>query len=73
MISMTVRSIGFLSLLLVATLAIAEVPVYAPVAAELIRPRDGLGNVLQKLEEGKQVKIDYLGGSIMAENGWRVK
>ena len=73
MISMTVRSIGFLSLLLVATLAIAEVPVYAPVAAELIRPRDGLGNVLQKLEEGKPVNIAYLGGSITAANGWRVK
>ncbi len=73
MISMTVRSIGILSLLFAATFAHAEKPVYAPVSAELIRPRDGLGNVLQKLNEGKPVKIAYLGGSITAANGWRVK
>lgn len=48
-------------------------PVYAPVKAELIRPRDGLGNVLAKLRDGKTVKIAYLGGSITAMPGWRTK
>ncbi|TWU19576.1 SGNH/GDSL hydrolase family protein [Allorhodopirellula heiligendammensis] len=51
----------------------AESPTFAPVSAELIRPRDGLGNVLQKLGEGRHVRIAYLGGSITAANGWRVK
>jgi lysophospholipase L1-like esterase len=49
------------------------VPTFAPVRAELIRPRDGLGNVLAKLRTGKPVKIAYLGGSITAAAGWRVQ
>ena len=53
--------------------AAAEPPQYAPVAAELIQPRGGLGNVLGKLRRGEQVRIAYLGGSITAANGWRVK
>ncbi|QDS89452.1 hypothetical protein EC9_36520 [Rosistilla ulvae] len=53
--------------------AAAEQPEYAAVTAELVRPRDGLGNVLAKLREGKPVKIGYLGGSITAAAGWRVK
>jgi pimeloyl-ACP methyl ester carboxylesterase len=48
-------------------------PVYAPVKAELVRPRQGLGNVLAKLTEGQPVKIAYFGGSITAAPGWRVK
>ncbi len=55
------------------TLAAADVPEFAPVKAELIRPRDGLGNVLAKLREGQPVNIAYLGGSITAAAGWRVK
>jgi len=51
----------------------ARKPVYAPVQAELIRPRQGLGNVLAKLHRGGPVKIGYLGGSITAAQGWRVK
>ncbi len=51
----------------------ADTPTFAPVKAELVRPRDGLGNVLRKLREGKPVRIGYLGGSITAANGWRVK
>ena len=37
------------------------------------RPRDGLGNVLAKLEAGKEVRIAYFGGSITAADGWRPK
>ena len=42
-------------------------------AAKLVRPRDGLGNVVAKLEAGREVKIAYLGGSITAAPGWRVQ
>lgn len=48
-------------------------PTYAPVKAELLRPRGGLGNVLQKLHAGGPVRIAYLGGSITAAAGWRVQ
>ncbi len=41
--------------------------------AELVKPRGGIGNVLAKLAAGEPVKIAYLGGSITAANGWRVK
>lgn len=48
-------------------------PPFAPVKAELVRPRDGIGNTLAKLKAGETVKVAYLGGSITAANGWRVK
>ncbi len=48
-------------------------PEYRQVSAELVRARDGLGNVLAKLKAGKEVRIAYLGGSITAQNGWRPK
>lgn len=51
----------------------AEMPEYQPVKAEHFQPRDGLGNVLEKLRKGERVNIAYLGGSITAANGWRVK
>jgi lysophospholipase L1-like esterase len=41
--------------------------------AGLCHPRDGLGNVLAKLEAGKEVRIAYFGGSITAADGWRPK
>jgi hypothetical protein len=34
--------------------------------------RDELPNFFKKLNEGKDVTIAYLGGSITAQNGWRV-
>lgn len=37
------------------------------------RPRDGLPNVLEKLKAGREVHIAYFGGSITAQDGWRVK
>jgi hypothetical protein len=35
--------------------------------------RGGLPNVLAKLKAGKEVRVGYLGGSITAAPGWRVK
>ncbi|MEW4452445.1 GDSL-type esterase/lipase family protein [Bremerella sp. JC817] len=57
---------------LLATTALAE-PTFETVPAQLVKPREGLSNVLKKLEEGKTVRVAYLGGSITAANGWRVK
>ncbi len=34
--------------------------------------RDGIGNTLQKLEQGDKVTVAYFGGSITAAEGWRV-
>ena len=53
--------------------AAVAAPEYKPVAATLYNQRDGLGNVLAKLKSGKPVKIAYLGGSITAAAGWRIK
>ncbi len=36
------------------------------VKAELVKARQGLGNVLQKLQAGQPVSIAYFGGSITA-------
>ena len=36
-------------------------------------PRDGLPNVLAKLQAAQHVRIAYLGGSITAQAGWRPK
>ncbi|MHB8902292.1 MAG: SGNH/GDSL hydrolase family protein, partial [Thermoguttaceae bacterium] len=66
-----------LSALLAATIFVdrapAAAPEYAPVAAHEIQARQGLGNVLAKLEAGSQVRIAYFGGSITAASGWRVQ
>jgi hypothetical protein len=51
----------------------AEPPKYEPVPAKLFQTRGGLGNVLTKLQAGKEVRIAYFGGSITAANGWRPK
>jgi hypothetical protein len=44
-----------------------------PVAAEECRPRGGLPNVSEKLRNGAEVRVAYLGGSITAQDGWRPK
>lgn len=60
-------------LTLVATAAAAE-PEYPLVKAEECRPRAGLPNFLKKAaQKGAEVRIGYLGGSITAQQGWRVK
>ena len=43
------------------------------VPATLVKPRGGIGNVLAKLNAGRDVKIAYFGGSITAADGWRPK
>ena len=37
-----------------------------------LKIRDGLPNFLSKVNHGKSVKVAYLGGSITAQEGWRV-
>ncbi len=59
--------------LMLTTAVRAEMPTYEPVPAKLVKARDGLGNVLKKLEAGGEVRIGYLGGSITAARGWRVQ
>ena len=51
----------------------AEKPVYkGQVKAEEVHARDGVGNFLKKIREGKkEIVVAYLGGSITAMNGWR--
>ena len=62
------------SLMMVSVVGAEEaVPEYQSVSAELVKARDGLGNVLAKLDAGKDVRIAYLGGSITAAAGWRIK
>ena len=51
----------------------AAPPVYHPVKAKLVKPRQGLGNPLKKLKQNDEVRVAYLGGSITAAPGWRVK
>ena len=46
---------------------------YPLVDAVEARARDGLPNVAQKIAEGKPITVAYLGGSITAAPGWRVK
>jgi hypothetical protein len=46
---------------------------YPLVEAAECRPRAGLPNFFAKLEAGGNVHIAYLGGSITAQDGWRVK
>ncbi len=65
------RSLSFLSLLLLASLVSAAE--FSVVPAEPQRIREGIGNALEKLNAGKTVNVAYLGGSITAANGWRPK
>ncbi|MCH9656184.1 MAG: SGNH/GDSL hydrolase family protein [Planctomycetes bacterium] len=51
----------------------AAPPVYHPVKAKLVQPRQGIGNTLLKLKQNQDVRVAYLGGSITAAPGWRVK
>lgn len=53
--------------------SIAKAAEFQQTPAVLCQPRAGLGNVLEKLAAGKDVRIGYFGGSITAANGWRPK
>lgn len=46
-----------------------ETPFVKP---ELFKQRDGLKNVIQKLQHGDEVRIAYFGGSITEWDGWRL-
>jgi lysophospholipase L1-like esterase len=70
--------VGCLTVLLVVVpssplIGAESAPKFSPAPVELICSRDGLGNVIAKLQAGKPVKIAYLGGSITAAAGWRVQ
>ena len=61
-------------LLLLGTLALCGVePVYqGPVKAEEVHVRQGVGNFLKKIADGKkEIVVAYLGGSITEMGGWR--
>lgn len=51
--------------------AAADVPAYQTVKAQEVRAREGVGNVMKKIQAGQEVTVAYLGGSITAMNGWR--
>ncbi len=55
------------------SLAAAELPAYHTVKAEEVRRREGIGQVMKKIQAGQEVTVAYLGGSITAMNGWRNK
>ena len=59
--------------LLLAAGAMGAQPEFALQPAVPFQQREGLGNVLTRLENGGPVKVAYLGGSITAAAGWRVK
>ncbi|MDX9868811.1 MAG: SGNH/GDSL hydrolase family protein [Kiritimatiellia bacterium] len=51
----------------------AAAPEYRQVAAEEVRTRNGIGNVMGKIRAGREVTVAYLGGSITSMQGWRNK
>lgn len=51
----------------------AAPPAFHPVKAKLVQPRSGIPNTLHKLKQKQKVRVAYLGGSITAAPGWRVK
>lgn len=54
-------------------LGAAEKPEFKTMPAEKIKIRQGIGNVMKKIQAGEPVTVAYLGGSITAANGWRPK
>ncbi|MBQ7190922.1 MAG: SGNH/GDSL hydrolase family protein [Kiritimatiellae bacterium] len=63
----------FASFVSVLVTPVHSAPEYQQQSAQEVRAREGVGNFLQKLKAGKPVTVAYLGGSITAQNGWRVK
>ena len=55
------------------SMVFGDEPEYRAMPARLVNARDGLSNVLAKLEKGGSVRLAYLGGSITAAAGWRVQ
>lgn len=68
------KSIQIVLFLLISSLLLAEEgsPVYRSRKSNDYTIRDGIGNILSKLEKGESVNIAYLGGSITETgDGWR--
>jgi lysophospholipase L1-like esterase len=61
--------LGVTSTMMVQTTQAIEPQNIAPVAAQVVRARGGLGNVWPKLQAGKDVTIAYFGGSITVGSG----
>jgi hypothetical protein len=61
-----------LLLAMIVSIAVATVKGAESKAYECV-PRNGLPNFFKKCEEGKAIKVAYLGGSITAQKGWRIK
>ena len=64
---------SFIALALLTVTAFAAQSDYPLRKAVECTPRSGLPNFLAKVNAGKLVKVAYLGGSITAAPGWRVK
>jgi lysophospholipase L1-like esterase len=62
-----------LPLLAIAASLSAAPYTHDPKVAEEFRQRDGLPNVFAKIQAKQTVRVAYLGGSITAAAGWRVK
>jgi hypothetical protein len=54
------------------TLALASVLMLSAAPDDCI-PRGGLPNTFAKIKDGAEVRVGYIGGSITAQPGWRVK
>ena len=69
------RVLGLLLLVVALVIPLRAAPPAELPLAEAVecRPRAGWPNFKAKLEAGGEVRIGYLGGSITAQNGWRVK
>lgn len=61
--------------MILAALVAAATPLHAQQLrkATELTARGGLPNFFAKLKAGEEVRVGYLGGSITAANGWRVK
>ena len=71
---MRLLSLALLSLVSAYAQAEDKKPDYPLVEAKECRPRNGLPNFLAKVSKpGAEVKVAYFGGSITAQQGWRVK
>jgi lysophospholipase L1-like esterase len=63
----------FLPILVAAVSAIVPLHAQEQATAKELSIRGGLPNFFGKLNKGEEVRVGYLGGSITAANGWRVK
>ena len=67
------KKVMLAALVAAGTMLAAAAPAYkGQVKAEEVHVRDGVGDLMRKIREGKkEIVVAYLGGSITAMNGWR--